>query len=504
MQNSTLSQASLERSATPVSIPLRALLKRCYSSESPSPALANLLDGYRGLIDADRVALIHWDSSAEPKVLAVSGSLSVPNHSELSKSWKDLAVRLQNTSSNEQRNQILEEHARSCSMATSVAIPIHRHSPVFPGQLPGQSLSPSSSESASQTDPAGNSVESSSPSLQGLMILEWASEERSRAQAGVLEATIPWVRDACEVCLSRSTRSWRSWWMSRWIRWIGFGLLSLWMLQPIELWIDVDGSLQPSVQRFVFAPCDGYIEEFAARDGETLRDGDLLLRINSPDLRLQRLQLESDLRIIDEKKISLEVSANQISNREDTAALAASRIAGELEELKKKRESLVAQLQWLTTEESRLTLRASISGVVVTDPQWEEAQDRPVRRGELIARIVGTQADWRIIGHVLDWESGYVTNAFEKAQSIPEELTAQFTLASNPRETHAGTVVGIDRAFRTESSGPSLDIRISPNEPLSSPRVGATAKIRVPCGRKMRWFVWSRSLLDSIHRRFWL
>jgi hypothetical protein len=60
--------------------------------------------------------------------------------------------------------------------------------------------------------------------------------------------------------------------MSRWIRWIGFGLLSLWMLQPIELWIDVDGSLQPSVQRFVFAPCDGYIEEFAARDGETLSE----------------------------------------------------------------------------------------------------------------------------------------------------------------------------------------------------------------------------------------
>jgi hypothetical protein len=276
------------------------------------------------------------------------------------------------------------------------------------------------------------------------------------------------------------------------------------MLMPIEMWIEVDGALQPTVQRFVFAPCDGYIDAFLVRDGAELSEGATMLRINSPELRLQRLQFESELRVVEEKRIGLEAAANQISNREESAAVLASRMAGELEELKKKKESLESQLHWLSEEESRLTLRAAISGVIVADPQWQESQDRPVKRGELLARIVGTQAEWQVEGHVLDWESGYITQAFARSQEQGQSIPVELILASEPRTKVRGTLFQLDRAFRYETVGPSLDVRVQPEGPLKDPRVGATAKLRIPCGRRMRCSVWTRTLLDSIYRRFWL
>ena len=127
-----------------------------------------------------------------------------------------------------------------------------------------------------------------------------------------------------------------------------------------------------------------------------------------------------------------------------------------------------------------------------------------MRRGDLIARIVSTEADWWVVGHVLDWESGYVADAWKTAQEEGRPLQAQFTLATDSRVIRSGVLSTIDRAFRNEAAGPSLDIRLEPSQRLTNPRVGATAKLRVPCGTRMRWFVWTRTVLDAIHRRFWV
>lgn len=500
MHNTTVSPQAQERASPPLSVPLRALLKKCYSNSSTTAALSSLVEGFRCLVDADRIVLMQWMAGSVPQVAAVSGGASLPTHSELLNDWRDLAQGLGEATSNDDRQRLLLEHSNKHGMATTIAIPLTHGQSNQPGPsgMPGTMLVESSGTSGS------NAQTSESSSMLGLLILEWATEARARAQASVLDASTPWIKDACEVLLQKPSSRVRSIGWGRWWRWAAVGLFAGWMLMPIEMWIEVDGALQPTVQRFVFAPCDGYIDAFMVKDGAELREGETMIRINSPELRLQRLQLESEVRIVEEKRIGLEAAANQISNREESAAILASRMAGELEELKKKKESLESQLRWLGEEESRLTLRAAISGVVVADPQWQESQDRPVRRGELLARIVGTQADWQIEGNVLDWESGYVTEAFARSQEQGRFVPVEMILASAPRTTLRGTLVQLDRAFRHETVGPSLDVRVHPEHPLTDPRVGATAKLRIPCGRWMRCSVWTRTLLDSIHRRFWL
>ncbi|MFN7731464.1 MAG: HlyD family efflux transporter periplasmic adaptor subunit [Pirellula sp.] len=504
MQNTTFSPPAQERASPPLSVPLRALLKRCYSSPSPTAALSTLVEGFRCLVDADRIVLMQCHAGSVTQEAAVSGGAALPTHSELLNDWRDLAQALGSSSSNEDRNRLLFEHSTKHAVATTIAIPLTHGQRTQPGQhgLAGAMAPESTGQSTGQSANAAETIEPAS--MMGLLIVEWATEARAKAQSAVLDASTPWIKDACEVLLQKPHGRARAIGWSRWWRWAAFGIFAGWMLMPIEMWIEVDGALQPTVQRFVFAPCDGYVDAFLVRDGAELREGETMIRINSPEMRLQRLQFESELRVVEEKRIGLEAAANQISNREESAAVLASRMAGELEELKKKKESLESQLRWLGEEESRLTLRAAISGVVVADPQWQESQDRPVRRGELLARIVGTQADWQVEGHVLDWESGYITQAFARSQEQGESIPVEMILASAPRTTIRGTLVQLDRAFRHETVGPSLDVRVNPDGPLKDPRVGATAKLRIPCGRWMRCSVWTRTLLDSIYRRFWL
>lgn len=521
MQNELAGDRGKERASVPLSVPLRAILKRCYACATSLESLSVLMQGLRSLVDADRVALLRASEAGRFQLIATHAGVAGPRgsagvgSSELGESWSLLAERLVGSESDDGRNALLVAHAQAVDMGTAIAIPIHDVQPVRPGirdegitnggvQAGGSSVLGAfgvSPEVVTDSE-ARDSVAARRPL--GLLILEWGSVDTFRVHSTLLEEAIPWIRDACEVQLTRPDASWKRWWIARRWKWLAAGVLGLLLFQPIELWMEVDGSLQPTSQRFVFAPCDGYIEDFLVRDGQSVRSGDDLVRINSPELRLQRVQLESELRIVVEKRVGLEVSANQVSSRDESAALVAARIAGELEELKKRRESYEQQLEWLAQEEARLLQRAPIEGVVVTEPQWSEAQDRPVRRGDLIARIVSTEADWWVVGHVLDWESGYVADAWKTAQEEGRPLQAQFTLATDSRVIRSGVLSTIDRAFRNEAAGPSLDIRLEPSQRLTNPRVGATAKLRVPCGTRTRWFVWTRTVLDAIHRRFWV
>lgn len=511
MQNEFASDRAKDRAAVPLSVPLRAILKRCYSSATPLESLTVLVQGVQSLVDADRIALLRVSETGRFQLIAThAGAVEARGtggvrRSEVGESWVALAEQLFRSTSGEERNALLVEHAKAVDMATAIAIPIHDVQPIRPGfRTEGGPLVEALGASPEQgADGAGRAPGDGRIPL-GVLIFEWGSIEAFRANSILLEEVIPWVRDACEVQLARPVASWTRWWIARRWKWVTAGVVGLLLLQPVELWIDVDGSLQPTSQRFVFAPCDGFIEDFLVRDGQSVKSGELLVRINSPELRLQRVQLESEDRIVVEKRVGLEVSANQLSSRDESAAVVASRIAGELEELKTRRESIARQLEWLAQEESRLLQSAPIEGVVVAEPQWSQAQDRPVRRGDLIARIVSTEADWWVVGHVLDWESGYVADAWATAQSKGQPLRAQFTLATDSRLIRTGVLTTIDQAFRNEAAGPSLDIRVEPSQRLPSPRVGATAKLRVPCGTRMRWFVWTRTVLDAIHRRFWL
>ncbi|MBM3964009.1 MAG: hypothetical protein FJ308_02930 [Planctomycetes bacterium] len=507
MQSLPSVEGKIESSGSSLVSQVRAILKRSYASTSLQDAGCQLMEGLRCLVDAEHAVLLRTispnrlrtthDSSSRSiaEFVAISGT-NVPKPSmDALQPWLELASKVLDASSEEERSKFLNEHAEKIGIGSTIAIPI------FPSQT-AMTHGPIAHERHRLTSDADSTPQKVQPL--GLIVVEWDKRERFEAYQGALHSAVLWIVDASEVWLSKPSRTWNQCLGKHRWKWL-VGLVGLAALfQPIELWVELDGSLQPQSQRILYAPTDGFVAAFSGRDGQSVNAGNLVARIASPDLQLQRLQLESEKRIIAEKRSSVEVTINEISNRDDAAALMRARLAGELDELVKRQESIDQQLLWLDGEERRLELRAAADGVFVCDPDWHDSEDRPVRRGDLMARIFPKVGNWQLTSSVMDWDAGYVLQAWHRVDPKQERVKVEFVLASEPGVHKTGVIESIDHAFRNDWTGPALDARIQPIDALVDPRIGATAKVRVPCGRYSRWFVWFRPILDAMYRRFWL
>jgi|688.fasta_scaffold35190_7 hypothetical protein len=519
MQSLPAIEGKNESSGSSLVSQVRAILKRAHASSSIQEAGSHLMEGLRCLVDAEHAVLLRTippkmlrsgpddgsvpDDGSAPddacrtnaEFVAMSGAAVSPPSRDAVQPWLDLASKVLNSRSEEERTNFLNDFSEKSGMGSTIAIPVFLSEST-------RTLRPSSIDS-NRPEVGANSAQTPIHPL-GLILVEWSKREQFDAYQGVLHSVVPWILDASEVWLSKPSRTWGQWLGKHRWKWLAglAGVVAL--FQPIELWIELDGALQPQSQRILYAPSDGFVATFSARDGQPVQAGDLIARIASPDLQLQRVQLESEKRITAEKRSSVEVTVNEISNRDDSATLMRARLAGELEELSKRQESIDQQLLWLDGEEKRLEIHAAVDGVLVCDPDWHDSEDRPVRRGDPMARIVPKDADWQLTSSVMDWDAGYVLQAWHRVDPKSDRVKVEFVLASEPGVHKTGLIESIDHAFRNDWTGPALDARIRPIDTLIDPRIGATAKVRVPCGRYSRWFVWFRPVLDAMYRRFWL
>jgi hypothetical protein len=507
MQSLPAIEGKNESSGTLLVSQVRAILKRAHASSSIEEAGRHLMEGLRCLVDAEHAVLLRTVPPKRPsnppddfprssaQFVAISGnSVSLPSQDAV-QPWLELASKVLNSTSEEERSHFLDDYSKKSGLGCTIAIPVF-------SSMTGLTSVPN----ALDRNRPEVGADSAHPPIQplGLILVEWSKRERFDAHQGVLHSVVPWIMDASEVWLSKPSRTWGQWLGKHRWKWLAGLVAVVALFQPIELWIELDGALQPQSQRILYAPSDGFVATFSARDGQPVQAGDLVARIASPDLQLQRVQLESEKRITSEKRSSVEVAVNEISNRDDSAALMRARLAGELEELSKRQEGIDQQLLWLDGEEKRLEIHAAVDGFLVCDPDWHDSEDRPVRRGEPMARIVPKEADWQLTSSVMDWDAGYVLQAWHRMDPKSDRVKVEFVLASEPGVHKTGLIESIDHAFRNDWTGPALDARIRPIDTLIDPRIGATAKVRVPCGRYSRWFVWFRPVLDAMYRRFWL
>jgi len=273
-----------------------------------------------------------------------------------------------------------------------------------------------------------------------------------------------------------------------------------------QLTIRSRGTLEPTNQRFVFAPADGYVDEIFVTDGQLVEQGQPIAKLASPSLQLELGRIDSEIRLVDEMRAGLDVTINQLQSNDDQSIVLGSQLAGEVKELEKKRESLVNQRELLTKEQRRLELVSPIDGTVISWDIEKQMESRPVKLGDTLFRIAELKAEknqWRIEVPVVDWESGYVSEALRESIEADTTLKVTFALPSSPRRTWTGTVERSALSLHNDQGIQHLDFFVNLDEAVPSPRIGTSAIVSFPCGNHRRWFVWSRSIIDSIHRRFW-
>ena len=453
----------------PKSHEVRSVAESILACQTAKEADKVLVDGARCLLDADRVTLVSLGSNKRnSKTLAISGHPVVDQHSNFVRS---LQKHLHSTNSGRDPSDELANWATE--IGSDVAIPY----------------------------PISNAKAATS----NVLVLEWFDKDRFVLNASRIDSTLPWLAIAWKT-FSRSKSA-----GNLIIRFLKYAFVAACLIgcaayftSSTELTIHSQGTLQPSVQRFVFSPTEGYVKTIHVADGQSVRSGEIIATMESPQLQLQINQVASEIGIVDQKRNSLNLTLNQLKPADDQSNLAASRLAGEIQELEARRQNLLEQKTVLDREQQRLQLRSPIDGTVIAWEVERHLENRPVRRGDMLFRIASLQGQWQIESTVVDWESGYVAKAQRAQTSEKKSLAIEFVLASATNDRGVGRINHFGNTMRDVNGNQHLDLVIALNKPIENPRLGTSATVSIPCGQFPRWFVWTKSILDAVRRRFWL
>ena len=445
---------------------MRSIVRSILTCNTAREAYQVLVDGARCLLDADRVSLLQSVNKTNSQTIAISGISTVDAKSDVVLALNRLTLA---TNVSTHQNQQLATLARETGSAMALAIPI-----------------------------------ADNESSLSFLVLEWSEMDRYLVNAAKIEPILPWLTDAWQV---RSRPVNRNVLRTKLLKWtsvlvcLGGGII--YFMCPTELTILSQGTLQPSDQRFVFSPAEGYVDKIYVADGKYVQSGDVLAAISSPQLQLQVNQVAAEIGLVDQKRAGLNITLNQLKPADDPTNLTGSRLAGEVQELEARRANLVEQKQLLDRELERLQLRSPIDGTVIAWEVEKYLENRPVRRGDTLLRVAALDRQWRLESTVADWESGYVMEAYRAMQAENKSLAVDYVLASSPGLRSSGKVLGISSTMLDVDGSQHLEVMVEPDALLESRRLGTSVTVSIPCGQFPRWFVWTRSILDAVHRRFW-
>jgi hypothetical protein len=333
------------------------------------------------------------------------------------------------------------------------------------------------------------------------VIAEWFSDRPSTESLRSIERSVPFLIDAWQSRTQRVPKPKTATWWVRGVSLCALAGLAWFAFSKAEMTIVVSGSLHPTVQRFVFSPADGFVDTIFVSDGQEVTAGDVVATIQSPQMQLQLNQLDAEIGLVNQKRDGLSITLNQMKPTDDQAAVVGSRLAGEIEELEARRQSLVSQRVLLEKETARLELRSPLKGTVIAWEANKYLDNRPVQRGDCLFRIASLDGSWQMDATVPDWEAGYVSRAFASAD---ESLDAEAAIATAPQSHVPCKIKSIGNAMIQFDGQQHLALTIFPEAKLENPRVGTSVTISIPCGKFARWYLWTRSIIDGVHRRFWI
>ncbi|MCY2976152.1 MAG: biotin/lipoyl-binding protein [Planctomycetota bacterium] len=478
--------------------PLRAISNEIVTCENHTAASRTFVNGVRSLLDADRVSLVRSNNGSGTRVQQNVSVLAISNAALVNTSSpvvQELLAAAKSIMISPNPNEAIANLAKQHEMASAIAIPLS-----------------SSSDEADENDSKLNL-----PANQELLIVEWANSDRYYSAASIIADVVPRLTDAWNHNhraarvparvrkLFNRSQTWNG--RVKQVIWFCFGMVALaYFLSNSELSIRGVGTLQPKTQRFLFAPADGYVDSIFVKDGEQVLQDQIIARINSPALQIELNRIDAEIELVEEMKSGFNITINQLQSNDEKSILLGGQIAGEIKELEKKHESLLTQRELILKEQQRLELRSPISGTVIAWDLESQLESRPVKLGDALFRIANVGLDreqWRIEVPVADWESGYVSNAMVKAFEKSNPMKVTFALPSTPRETWTGTLESSGSSLYSYQGSQHLDFYVQLDEAIPEPRIGTTAIVSFPCGSSPRWFIWTRAMIDAIHRRFW-
>jgi putative peptide zinc metalloprotease protein len=267
-------------------------------------------------------------------------------------------------------------------------------------------------------------------------------------------------------------------------------------LVRFPLHLEAMGVVEPAVRSMARAESHGFVEKIVARDGQDIKEGDVILVCRSPEL-------DSRIKEARAKLAGLLVQQHQaIGDGENPDILQGSIDAKE------------GEINSLIEEKEKLTVRAKISGKLIA-PEIDNLQGKFLNNGEQIAEvaqprqlIVHTLMEQKDKQLVVD-QNVYQTEirmAGDVATILPGgpawEMPASTTDVRSPALTSiGGQEVVADPKDPKKSQDQEFDIAIPVQNPNEKYVLGQRANVRFTLDHRPLIWQWTRRFLQLIQTK---
>ncbi len=204
---------------------------------------------------------------------------------------------------------------------------------------------------------------------------------------------------------------------------------------PKELRVEGRGEILPERRQIVFAPEDGIVAEVLIDDGQLVDEGQVLLRLDNPELVRQRQDVQRQLLDAQTRLRQLVAMMAAERRRDNQGPGLRTQIQAEIDSLSK-------QLELFDRRIASLQVRAPLAGMIASWDVRRNLLQRPVKRGDVLVTVADVdERTWELEVRMPEDQMGHVLEAAERHEREQlGPLRASFMLASHPEQVFRGYV----------------------------------------------------------------
>jgi multidrug efflux pump subunit AcrA (membrane-fusion protein) len=276
---------------------------------------------------------------------------------------------------------------------------------------------------------------------------------------------------------------------------------------PWKLTIEGRGALNPDKRRLTYAPEKGIVIDVPVEHGQLVKEGDVITRMDSPELQAKLKQLYADNQAARTQDSYLTIQARMATREEEK-----NQIMGQLHEAKIKAKSTQEQIDIIQQQLDSMIVRAPLTGIVTTWQVKKELLGRPVEIGQELISIAATEGEWELEVEVPDDDMGPILEArnrlegaIKRGEKPPgSKLQAYFVTATDPEHRYPGYVDRIASKAELVEQKHVVKVTVKFSDEVRNDflrrnqalRPGAEVRARVDCGNARLAYVLLR---DVVH-----
>jgi putative peptide zinc metalloprotease protein len=211
-------------------------------------------------------------------------------------------------------------------------------------------------------------------------------------------------------------------------------------LIKFNVYVDAQGIVEPIGKQVINAKWDGFVKDIRVKDGQWVKQGDVLMVMSDPEIDTLIKRLEATLAAVKLKEQQSRGAGDMAQNKIDLIDI----------------ETYTSQLKDTKAQQAELIVRAPIDGQVIA-PELKFMPNKFVKRGDELARVE-TNDKLIVRAAVEQREVALAVMLRNKAGDIEMKKKPEIRMAGDVQTTIDGGHVTLINAAQHELPSPAMGI----------------------------------------------